>query len=96
MGAVSIRLSRSLPSLACILMVNGRSLLACSPMAGRAVTGVPLWRSTTFLMFCAQMVGKPVTAAVVAAAVADFRIVRREIPREFWLVERGTWASICQ
>ncbi len=33
-------------------------------MAGIAVTGVPLCRNTTSLIFCAQMTGKPEMAPV--------------------------------
>ena len=48
---------------------------------GAAVTGGPAWRSTTSLMFCAQMVGKPVSApdpaARPSAAEAPFRRLRR-------------------
>jgi hypothetical protein len=61
--------------------VKPRSLLACSAIAGMAVTGGPAWFSTTSLMFCAQMVGKPLTApdptANPAAALAPRNTLRR-------------------
>jgi len=85
-GAVRSRFSSSVPSDACIVTVKPRSLLACSPMAGIAVTGVPLCRGTTFLMFWAQMVGNPVITPEPAAV---FRLVRREGPVRFWLVAVG-------
>src|SRR5471030_1563492 len=84
------RFSRSAFSDACICTVKPRSLLACSAMAGIAVTGGPAWCSTMSLMFCAQMVGKPVIApdpiaAPVTAAVV-FSSALRETPFDPWLV----------
>ena len=75
------RFSRSAFSDACIYTVKPRSLVACSAIAGIAVTGGPAWCSTTSLMFCAQMVGKPLIApdpmAAPATAAAPFRTPRR-------------------
>src|SRR4051812_16831119 len=53
------RFSRSAFSEACICTVKPRSLVACSAMAGMAVTGGPAWCRTTSLMVCAQIVGEP-------------------------------------
>ena len=39
-------------------------------MALRFDTPVPNWRSVTFLMFCAQIVGKPVMAPLPMATPA--------------------------
>src|SRR4051812_13229866 len=64
------RLSRSAFSDACIFTVKPRSLLACSAIAGMAVTGGPACCRTMSLMFCAQMVGNPVTAPDPTAAPA--------------------------
>ena len=78
------RFSRSAFSVACIWTVKPRSLVACSAMAGMAVTGGPAWFSTTSLMFCAQMVGKPLSApdpaADAAAAAAPCSSRRRVGP----------------
>ena len=49
-----------------------------------ADTPVPHWRSTMFLLFCAQIVGKPVIAPLPSAAparpAAPFRTLRRPRP----------------
>ena len=76
----SRRLSRSEFSVVCICTVKPRSLLACSAIFGIAVTGGPAWRSTTSLMFCAQIVGNPVTAPLpmAAPAAADLRNALRD------------------
>jgi hypothetical protein len=75
------RFSRSAFSVVCMWTVKPRSLLACSAIAGMAVTGGPAWFSTTSLMFCAQMVGKPrmapIPAAPPIAAAAPFKTARR-------------------
>src|SRR6266446_8803504 len=56
------RFNRSALSVACILIVKPRSLVACSPIFGIAATGGPAWSSVTSLMSCAQIVGNPVNA----------------------------------
>src|ERR1700722_9121393 len=74
------RFSRSAFSAACICTVKPRSLVACAAIAGMAVTGGPAWRSTTSLMFCAQIIGKPLMAPDPAAAPAPASKARRETP----------------
>src|SRR4029078_5209434 len=44
-----------------MLRVKPRSCFTLSATALRLDTPVPNWRSVTFLMFCAQTMGKPVT-----------------------------------
>jgi hypothetical protein len=84
------RLMRSAFSLACICTVKPKSFVACSAIAGMAVTGGPAWRSTTSLMFCAQIVGKPPRApepaAAPTAAAAPLSTLRRDTPlRSVWV-----------
>src|SRR3954454_15978749 len=55
---------------------------AGSAIAFRFDTPVPNWRSVTFLMFCAQIVGNPVTAPLAAATPAVARRERRPSPRD--------------
>src|ERR1700722_19587538 len=74
------RFSRSAFSAACICTVKPRSLVACSAIAGMAVTGGPAWRRTTSLIFCAQIVGKPVIAPDPTAAPAPASRVLRDRP----------------
>jgi hypothetical protein len=61
--------------------VKPRSFVACSPIRGIAVTGAPAWRSTTSLMFCAQIVGNPPMldpSAAPLTAAAPFNKRRRD------------------
>src|SRR3978361_836107 len=78
------RFNRSAFSDACICTVKPRSLLACSAIAGIAVTGGPAWCRTMSLIFCAQLVGNPVIAPDPAVApvmaAAPFISDRREMP----------------
>src|SRR3954453_2119846 len=82
----SSRLRRSAFSTACICTVKPRSLVACSAMAGMAVTGGPTWCSTTSLMVCAQIAGKPEMApephVTPAIEAAPFSTLRRNTPVE--------------
>src|SRR6266849_4939006 len=78
------RFNRSALSVACILIVKSRSLVACSPIFGIAATGGRAWSSVTSLMSCAQIVGNPVStpdppASPVKAALL-FNRRRRVIP----------------
>src|ERR1700753_1678342 len=73
----SRRLSRAAFSAACICTVKPSSFEACSAIEGIAGTGGPAWRSTTSLMFCAQIVGNPLTAPLQIAARASFSTARR-------------------
>src|SRR5262245_39530342 len=81
------RLSKSAFSTDCMCTVKPRSLDACSAICGMAVTGGPMWFTTTSLTFCAQMVGKPpITsdpAARPAAAPTLRSRLRRDIPLMF-------------
>ena len=64
-----------------MVTLKPRSLVACSPIAVSTVTGWPAWRISTSLMFCAQMVGKPVIAPEPAAApTAPLSTPRRVMP----------------
>src|SRR6266404_3958177 len=75
------RFNRSALSVACILIVKPRSLLACSPIFGIAATGGPAWSKVTSLMSCAQIVGNPVSTpdppASPAKAALPFNSRRR-------------------
>src|SRR4029077_17640088 len=81
------RFNRSALSVACILIVKPRSLLACTPIFGIAATGGPAWSSVTSLMSCAQIVGNPVNAPdppeSPAKAALLFNRRRRVIPGPF-------------
>ena len=85
LGWVMARWVTESESNAVICNVMPRSSLHLSAMALMFETPVPNWRRVTFLMFCAQMVGKPVMApdpiaAPAAIAALPFRKSRREGP----------------
>src|SRR3954454_1055508 len=65
-----------------MVRVKPRSCFTFSATAFRFDTPVPNWRSVTFLMFCAQIVGKPVMAPLPAATPVVVRKARRPIRRD--------------
>src|SRR5271166_3060420 len=81
------RFNRSTFSVACILIVKPRSLVACSPIFGIAATGGPAWSKVTSLMSCAQIAGNPVSTpdppATPAKAALPFNRRRRVISGPF-------------
>ena len=83
-GWVTTRCTTASESSAVICRVMPRSALHFSAISLIADTPVPHWRSTMFLLFCAQIVGKPVTAPLPSAApampAAPFSILRRPTP----------------
>src|SRR5580704_8414956 len=78
------RFSRSMLSVACMVIVKPRSFVACSPICGIAATGGPACRRVMSLMFCAQIVGNPVSAPEPAERPASAaplcKTRRRETP----------------
>ena len=62
-GCVTTRCTTASESSAVICRVKPRSALAFSAISLKADTPVPHWRSTMFLLFCAQIVGAPIDAA---------------------------------
>src|SRR3546814_7653785 len=82
-GWVTARWATASESSAVICRVMPVSALHFSAMALRFDTQVPNWRSVTFLLFCAQMVGNQVNAPLPAArpmpAAAPLRTERRSM-----------------
>ena len=78
---MTTRCTTASESSAVICSVMPRSALHFSAISLRFDTPVPNWRSTMFLLFCAQIVGKPVIAPLPTAApakpAAPFRTLRR-------------------
>src|SRR5262245_55034618 len=83
-GWVTTRCTTASESSAVICSVMPRSALHFSAISLIADTPVPHWRSTIFLLFCAQIVGKPPSAPLPIAAPArpavPFSILRRPTP----------------
>ena len=83
-GCVTTRCTTASESSAVICSVKPRSALHFSAISLMFDTPVPHWRSTMFLVFCAQITGKPVIAplpsAAPAAPAAPFSILRRPTP----------------
>src|SRR4029079_7873889 len=81
LGWVTTRCTTASESSAVICRVMPRSALHFSAISLIADTPVPHWRSTMFLLFCAQITGKPATAPLPTAApatpAAPFRTLRR-------------------
>src|SRR5436309_4412074 len=82
LGWVTTRCTTASESSAFICRLKPRSALAFSAISLNAETPVPHWRSTMFLLFCAQIVGAPMELPTVAPArpAAPFRILRRPMP----------------
>ena len=82
LGCVTARCTQASESSAVIWMVKPRSALAFSAISLIADTPVPNWRSTMFLLFCAQIMGAPIVlpTAAPARAPAPFRTLRRPKP----------------
>ena len=84
LGCVTTRCTTASESSAVICSVMPRSALHFSAISLIADTPVPHWRSTMFLLFCAQITGKPVIAPLPTAApampAAPLSILRRPMP----------------
>ena len=80
-GWVTTRCTTASESSAVICSVMPRSALHFSAISLIADTPVPHWRRVMFLVVCAQIIGKPVTAPLPTAApatpAAPFRTLRR-------------------
>src|SRR3954471_9233606 len=80
-GWVTTRCTTASESSAVICRVMPRSALHFSAISLIADTPVPHWRRVMFLLFCAQIIGKPVIAPLPIAAPAKpavpFRTLRR-------------------
>src|SRR6516165_5001331 len=65
------RFNKSTFSVACILIVKPRSLVACSPIFGIAATGGPAWSRVMSLISCAQIIGNPASTPDPAESPAN-------------------------